>query len=468
MAINHREILVLDDDEVFCEALKDHLEMRGYAVSTASCIADAVHIFKEKAIDVAFIDQQLPDGDGLVFSKDLIRSGVGTKNVLITAFAGVSAAVDAIRAGAFDYLQKPVSLEALEVTLKHALQAAEIEAAQKNSEQLATGNVTPSSFVGTSEQMMEVRAQLRAIANAHPAPVLITGETGTGKGLAARIIQNLSQIPNRKFITVNCAAIPETMFEAELFGHERGAFTGAYRATKGLFELADGGILLLDEIGEIPYSMQAKLLRVLEDGLVRRLGSYLERRVRVRILASTNRNLQDMVSKNRFRADLFYRLAVLHIEIPPLRTHKEDIAELIRYLTKNHQPRVQKAFDEEVVMKLQEYDWPGNVRELRNTVQRALTLTKQENTTAAEMLFSSFSQSNPADISMDSVTIDRSVPIIPSPSQQPLLTLAELEKKYIEYILNKVGGNRTHAAKLLGLSRSTLKRWLRNQSPPAI
>lgn len=439
-------ILIADDDNTFRTVLADHLEMRGFSVQVASTAEETTKQLSLRSCDVLLLDQNLPDGDGVTLAQQLLESSRVSKIILVTAYADVTRAVKAMRAGVFDYVPKPIDLKELEIRLARAIRVDELERTEQLGRYVATRADRPNQITGSSPAARDLRARIDWAARAYPKPVLITGETGTGKGLAARAIHALSAAPRERLLHINCAAISESMFEAEMFGHERGVFTGALESRQGFFELADGGTLILDEIGDVPLAMQPKLLRALEDGLVRRVGGQVERSVRLRVIAVTNRDIEAMVSDGIFRRDLYFRLAVLQIIVPPLRNRVEDIPELVEQFLGDLAGYPNHRVSELDLERLKRHDWPGNVRELKNFIERYVVSERRDRelTTIGEI--------------SDSSSREGEKQALVEESHFP--TIAEMERAHIERALERTSGNRTAAAKLLGISRSTLKRKL--------
>ncbi len=371
----------------------------------------------------------------------------------MTAFAEVSRAVQAMRSGFIDYISKPIELDELELKIARVLRTVELE----KTEQLVdfrSRHAGPDSDVkGESAVAHRLQHELDMAASAYPTPVFITGETGTGKGVAARALHHMSSVARNNLVVINCASIAESMFESELFGHERGAFTGAVQARRGAFELADGGTLILDEIGEIPLHLQPKLLTVLDDGVVRRVGAEIEREVQLRIVATTNRNIEAMVRDGRFREDLYFRLAVIRIDIPPLRERSEDIPLLVRHFLAGFGQDPHNGPTGKELEQLNTYGWPGNVRELRNVVERYIIYRKLS--TAAG--FAPLSKGPAPRGSLPQVELGTAL----VPTTDEFLTIEEMRRRHIMAALARTGENRSAAARLLGVSRSTLKRTLK-------
>lgn len=440
---NHnRTIVVIDDDRLFCDSVRHALKPSDMTVLTAHSGNDGLAIVKNASTDVVLLDQKLPDGDGIDFCTPILAANENTKIIFITAYPSFENAVQAIKVGAYDYLSKPFELGELDLAVRQALRTLDLE----HTEQLQHFHRKQESdrtiLIGADQGLSDVEQLIQLAAN-NQAPVLITGETGTGKTLVAKAIHFRSQASDSAFIRVNCAAIAENLMEAELFGHEKGAFTGAVAAGKGLFEMADGGTLFLDEIGELPFHLQSKLLGVLDDQQIRRVGGQTFKPVNVRIIAATNADLADAVQAKRFREDLFYRLSVLHIHVPPLRERQKDIAPLADYFVSQIAQDQNIVVSPEQMTAMQMYSWPGNVRELRNIIERAILVRNGSQITPALLLSQNPHHSSP--------------PAAPS-RVTAVATLADVERTQILRALEHFQGNHTHAAKALGISRSTLVR----------
>lgn len=458
-------LLVAEDDACFREVLVEHLSRRNFDALQAASIEEARRIAQEQHPDVIVLDQCLPDGDGVTLAQELLSVGLVTKIILVTAHAELARAVAATRAGVFDYLEKPIELPVLEDTIRRAAKAAAVERQWLQPGRRNSAS-TPPVLVGSSQPLVRLRAQLEAAGRACPAPVLVTGETGTGKSLAARLIHTHSPRARGPFVVVNSAAIPDSMFEAEVFGHERGAFTGATETRAGLFEAAHGGTLVLDEVGEIPLSAQAKLLRAIEEGVVRRVGATGERPVDVRVVGTTNRDVEGLVSKGEFRSDLYYRIAVLRIELPPLRERRQDLPLLVWSLLTDLGADPHFGPSSELLDQISHHDWPGNVRELRNVLQRWLAAVgSSQNANVEEFMYPQgssritcapnvTSNSTHAPLRAATVELERS-------AVEPFPTLAAAEADHVRHALRRANNNRTKAADLLGISRATLRRKLR-------
>ena len=430
-------MLVVDDDRSLCATLADHFAgtMEVLAAPTG---AQGRRIAAERQVDIALVDHRLPDGEGAGLCGDLVASNEATKIIFITAYPSFSHVRQAIRAGAHDYLTKPFELEELELAVGRALRMQQLERVEQVSTYHALrdggGMVLDGLPAGVS-------GAIQAAACTH-APVLITGETGTGKSTLAKAIHASSDRRTAPFVGVNCAALPESLIEAELFGVDKGAFTGASSSRKGLFELAEGGTLLLDEVGEMPQHVQAKLLGVLDSGEYRRIGGSALRRSDVRIIAATNASLEGVGEKG-FRRDLYYRLSVVRIHLPALRDRKQDIPALCRQLLSASGSPAELSVAE--MDRLIAYSWPGNVRELRNVIDRALLLR-------TEPLCPS--------LHLDSPLVGASLPSSPSQhsADGDVSPLEEIERRHILAVFERFGGNLAKTAAALRVSLSTLKR----------
>jgi DNA-binding NtrC family response regulator len=434
-------ILVVDDEAGMRNFLERALRPRCARVETAGSVEDAAALMARLHFDLIVLDISLPGKSGMEWLRELRTGGYGGDIVLITAFADIETAIDALRGGASDFILKPFRVDQILNSIKRCFERARL--ARENfvlRRELAELGAEVDGLVGHSPQIQHLRALIKRVAPM-PTTVLLQGESGTGKEVTARALHQMSNRAQRPFVPVNCAAIAAELIESELFGHVKGAFTGASEARNGLFFYAHGGTLFLDEIGELPLAMQTKLLRALEERRIRPVGSEREVPVDVRIIAATNRDLAADVAAGRFRQDLFFRLAVVDITIPSLRSRKADIAELARHFMGLFSTQLgvePLPLTPEVMAWLEAYEWPGNVRELRNYVERSLIL-------------GSFLQHG--------LPVPAGVPG-PCPVEEELdeLTLAEIEKRHIQRVLAASGGNKSEAARRLGVSRKTLER----------
>jgi len=442
-----RRILILDDEVPLVEALVRHLGRRGYTPTPAYLVSEAVRAIEDSLRDgtpfqAIVTDLQLPDGDGRAIVR-LAREKLPRCPVLMmTGSRSVSGTVDAIRLGAVTVLEKPVPMETLEK---------ELTAAIADGAALEDG-LDPKEQAGVVGRSQAIRALLDVLLLAAPteATVLIEGETGTGKELVARAVHKLSRRARAPFVAVNCAALPESLVESELFGHTKGAFTGADRPREGRFQKAHGGTLFLDEIGEMPLSLQPKLLRAIQEGEVQPLGTDQPQKVDVRLIAATNRKLSEQVSAATFRADLYYRLNVVPLHLPPLRERREDVAPLVTHFLRGANRR----FTPEALAALERYSWPGNVREMENLIQRLLVLKPAGDLDVGDL---------PEPI-RGAGPVPAAAPSLPPEGIDLYAVLRELEDRLITEALDRSGGNKNKAAQSLGLNRTTLVEKLRKMS----
>ena len=432
-------VLVVDDEPAMRAALEANFTRHGWEVTTASGTPEAMERFRSSPCPLVITDMRMPDGDGLGVMQHVRSLSPHTAVIFLTAFGNVPEAVLAMQQGACDYLVKPVSFEQLRQAVTRVL-GNTIQGSKES---------FPGGIVGRSASLRGLVERACQVAKSD-ADVLIMAESGTGKELLAQFIHRTSARRDHPFVAVNCAAFPETLLESELFGHVRGAFTGAVASRPGKFELASGGTLLLDEISEMPFSLQPKLLRVLQEREVDRLGDTRPLRVDVRVIATTNRNLPSLVEEGRFRADLFYRLDVVPLTLPPLRERREDIPELVEHFVHKYAPPRAVRLTEELLRRLMEYDWPGNVRELENFVRRIVVLSRNP-VAGLEVLEGKEVAENKT-----------------MPSRLPAqgVTLRDMERQLLERTLETTGGNRTRAAEILGVSLRTVRNKIREFGLP--
>jgi DNA-binding NtrC family response regulator len=439
-------ILVIEDDATLSHLIVRQLEKAGYApTAVANWSAAQSHLAQHEPA-LILTDVRLPDGDSLEILPELVET---YPVIVLTAFGSVRNAVDAMKQGAADYLLKPVGLDELLLTIERALETSLLRREnQFCKRQLKARDAQKNLMVGQSAALREVLRLIEAVA-VDEITVLVQGESGTGKELVAKEIHNSSPRSKRSFVAVDCCTLQEKLFESELFGHEKGAFTGADRQKKGLVEVAEGGTLFLDEIGEIDATIQAKLLRILETGQFRRLGGTKDLMADVRVVAATNRNLKAMVDEGNFRADLYYRLNGFDLLAPPLRDRREDVPALAEHFIRNHSfsRRIEKRLNRVAQRKLIAYDWPGNIRELKNVIERAIILSRDKPIIGPEHLaFSSGPQSGNAMVNM---AFDHNP------------TLDELESEYLALQLKKFSGRRAEVANALGVSERSIYRMIK-------
>jgi DNA-binding NtrC family response regulator len=438
-----KRILVVDDDAAVRRTLEMHLVRRGYAVETAADGPSGVEKGASEAVDLVLLDLRLPKMDGFEVLQELKRLRPTLPVVVITAYDDMQTAIEAIRLGALDHLGKPLDLEELGEVLEKAVEIVELSKESFSLCDTADAPFQPHLIVGRSRAMKRVFKAIGAVADS-PTTVLLQGESGTGKELVARAIHFNSRLKARPFVPVTCSALAPTLLESELFGHEKGAFTGAYQAKPGKFELAQGGTLFLDEVSEVSPDIQVKLLRFLQEKEFERVGGVHTIRADVRVIAATNRDLGAMMGEGTFRQDLYYRLRVVSIELPPLRERREDIALLVKFfLEKIRRETGQsvEAVSQAAMDRIQEHSWPGNVRELENALRRAVLLS-------------------PGNVLVpEALQLERAGEGVPMPLL--LQSLEEMERRHIENILVFTAWDKTRAARILNISRPTLNKRIR-------
>jgi DNA-binding NtrC family response regulator len=442
-------VLLVDDDEALCQLLSERLGRRQIQVVSTPSPLEALERLKADRFDAVVTDVNLQGMNGIALCERVAQAGSDLPVVVITAFGDMDTAIAAIRAGAFDFLNKPFEIEELELRLDRARQHRALRRELQRLRQEVQSVRGPSELLGESPAMRRVQELLGKLA-ASEAPVLITGETGTGKELVARALHRSGRRRDAPFVVVDCGAIPHELLESELFGHVRGAFTDARSERRGLLLEADGGTLFLDEIGELPLELQPKLLRVLQEQVLRPVGSNTELGFDVRLLAATNRDLEALVDEGRFRRDLFFRLDVLHVALPPLRARGQDVLLLAQRFLAGCAARSGKpvaGLSPPVAERLLAYAWPGNVRELQNCIERSVALTEY-----AELVVDDLPERIRA--------YRREDVIVAGNDPTELVPLEEVERRYILRVLEAVGGRKSDAAHILGLDRKTLYRKL--------
>jgi len=427
--------------------VRDILSDESTEVITANTGKEGLKICTETKIDVVILDQKLPDAEGVSLCPSILQQNDQTKIIFVTAYPSFSNAVEAIKVGAHDYLSKPFEMAELELTVRQAFRTQEVEKTEQIQNDHDNKESEEIDLISGQGVFDEIRKMID-LAAASDAPVLITGETGTGKNVVARAIHYKSNLPKKLFLTANCAAFPESLIEAELFGSEKGAFTGATSLRRGIFELADGGTLVLDEIGSMPIHLQSKLLGVLEEKRIRRVGGELFKPINVRIIAISNSDLEEAIKNKLFRDDLYYRLSVIRIHIPPLRERKQDIPKLCEYFINKMARDTKTRLADSELNKLIEYEWQGNVRELKNVIERSLIIQRGQTLRPSQLL--RMVSNSPSFISENCVNKESGV-----------IILKTMEKQCIEQALDKYKNNFSQTAKALGISLSTLKRKLK-------
>jgi Response regulator containing CheY-like receiver, AAA-type ATPase, and DNA-binding domains len=440
-------ILVVDDDSSVRRVVQMQLSEAGYGVELAATGGEALRILGEKHPKLVITDLRMPDLDGIELLRRIGEDEIETTVIMVTAFGSIETAVQAMRLGAYDYITKPIDYDALLLAVNRAMERQNLIDEVRNLRSALDRRYGFESIIGHSKSLLRV-LEMAARVSQHDSTVLINGETGTGKELLARAIHYNSRRKNQPFVTINCGAIPKDLIEAELFGYSRGAFTGATTNKPGKVEMADGGTLFLDEIGELPLESQVKLLRLIQNGELERVGTTTAKVINVRIVAATNRNLSAMAEDGTFRSDLFYRLAVVPLYLPPLRERKEDIPELAEHLFRNAKEKhglQALRVSPSVIGRLAAYRWPGNIRELENVVERMLVLSNGELITEDDL---------PEDLRRVPVTTENNAPLsfeIPDEG----VSLEAIERELLLRALEKAGGNQTRAAQYLDISRRT-------------
>ena len=438
-------ILIIDDEKNIREGLSAALELDGYSVKLAANGAEGLALIEKGDIDLVITDLRMPGISGEEVLAKVRGESPGIPVIVLTGHGSIDTAVDAMRNGAYDFLTKPLSLDRLSLIVKRALAGRELEIRHSSLQQELNAQASFESIIGKSAEMQRIFQMVRKAADSK-ASVLITGESGTGKELIANALHNLSPRKSNPFIKVHCAALSETLLESELFGHEKGAFTGAAARKRGRFELANTGTIFLDEIGEINQNVQIKILRVLQDKRFERVGGEETLEVDVRVIAATNRNLEEEIAQGRFREDLFYRLNVVHIQVPPLRDRKDDIPLMLNAFLDEFNRENNKSitgFDSRSRSALYKYDWPGNIRQLRNCVESAVVMC-----------------------SGNEITLEDLPPTVRGAAESNVIqvpvgiTMAEAEKIIIQQNLASNQGNKTKTADILGIGRKTLHRKL--------
>ena len=439
-------ILIVDDEDAQRSILKGYLEKKGYKIYSASSGTEGIKTVQNNLIDIVLSDFKMPDKTGLEVLEEVKKINPEISFVILTAYGTIEDAVKAMRLGAFDYISKPVDLDELDLMIERIIEHNNLKSEIQILKNQLKEKFKIDSFISHSAKMEEVLSVAARAADSK-ATILITGESGTGKEVLAKSIHYVSPRKEKPFIAVNIPALPETLLESELFGHEKGAFTGADKAKKGRFELADGGTIFLDEIGDIPINLQVKLLRVLQEHQIEKVGSSENINIDVRIIAATHQNLEEKIKDGSFREDLFYRLNIVSLHIPPLRERREDVLPLIEYFTEKYSKensRNKLSLSKEVIDSLIKYNFPGNVRELENIIERAVVLCRSEAITSNDLpnVVKGFKAEKE---------------ILQKESGNLIDQVEELEKKLIFDALSNANGNQSQAGRILGLTERNLR-----------
>lgn len=444
-------VLVIDDEEGIRSVLADLLDEMGFETICAGDGKAGLQIALQQDCDLALVDLSLPGIDGLEVLRRIKENKFDLPVIMVTGYASMHTAIEALKLGAYDYIAKPFDLEGVQVTIARAIERRRLIDENRYLKEQMRQQFGFDNVIGSNPRIQQAYVLAAQVAGSN-ASVLILGETGTGKEYLARTIHYQSPRADRPFVKVSCAALPETLLESELFGHEKGAFTNAISRRIGRFEMADGGTLFLDEVGDMTPATQLKLLRVLQEKQFERVGGSETLKTDVRIIAATNRDLKKAILDKEFREDLYYRLNVVTIELPPLRERSEDIPELVEHFIHKYNLETGKKIEgvaPESMALLKSYSWPGNIRELENCIERAVILCHGRKILPQHLLFSGVTTRNEED----------------SKSSQHLKSLAEVEREYIEDVLARCGGNQSRAASILGIDRKTLRNKLRQSKP---
>jgi DNA-binding NtrC family response regulator len=445
-------VLIIEDEEDVRSALVKRLRMHGYAADVAATGAEGLKRLADAGADLVLLDYRLPDADGLELLEKIRRQWPDILTVMMTAYTNVEIAIQAIRLGAHDYVSKPFSLDEMMVVVDKALEAKRLRTEVDRIHLTQIGEFGFERIVAHSPKMIEIVNLLKHLAESEARTILLQGESGTGKDLAAKVVHFHSPRAARPFMNITCTALPESLLESELFGHEKGAFTDAHQQKQGLFELADGGTIFLDEIGDMPPSLQAKLLRFLEETAFRRVGGTKDIRVDVRIIAATNRHLRGLVADGRFREDLFYRLNVFPVTLPPLRERPEDIPLLAEHFIHQYNREFRKevtGIDSAALAAIQAYTWPGNVREMKNIIERVMLLSAGSRLTLVDL---------PAELKTPATAAAgvRGPPTVIEFGPEGI-DIHEVERMLVRRALEQTRGNQSRAAALLHISRDQLR-----------
>lgn len=444
------KILVIDDEKLLRWSLQQSLSKDGYIVFSAETGTEGLRLFKEEMPDIVLLDINLPDISGVTVLEQIMEINKEAIVVMITAYSDVQTAVKTVKLGAYDFIEKPFNMDKLNILISKAVETVSLRKDVSTYRHILSEKYNFSSIIGESPEIKKVVEICRKISTSDATTILLQGESGTGKDLLARVIHYQSRRADKPFLEINCTALPESLIESELFGYEKGAFTDAKSTKKGLFELADGGTIYLDEIGDMKPGTQAKLLKVIENKTFKRIGGVKDITVDVRIIAATNRNLEEAIKEGNFREDLYYRLNVIPVKLPPLREREKDVLLLAQYFIEHFNREFKKhvkGLSPSVQEKFLSYHWPGNVRELKNLLERIMILENPEIILPEHL---------PCEINPSSVVEQNNArPVIRLPETG--IDIDEVEKELIKQALERTGNNQTRAARLLNLSRDALR-----------
>jgi len=442
------KILIIDDEKLLRWSLQQALSKEGYTVLSAETGQEGLKIFKDELPDIVLLDINLPDVSGVTVLEQIMEINRDTIVFMITAYSDIPTAVKTVKLGAYDFIEKPFNIEKLNILISKAAETVSLRKDVSTYRHILSERYNYSSIIGESEEIKKIKEIAKKIATSDATTILLQGESGTGKDLLAKVIHYQSRRADRPFLEINCTALPESLIESELFGYEKGAFTDAKSTKKGLFELADGGTIYLDEIGDMKLGTQAKLLKVIENKTFKRIGGIKDITVNVRIIAATNRNLEEAVKDGTFREDLYYRLNVIPVKLPPLRERERDVLILARYFIDQFNKEFKKhvkGLSPVVEERFLSYHWPGNIRELKNLIERIMILESTDLILPEHL---------PCEV--NPVNKDKQKkPVIVLPEEG--IDIEEVEKDLIKQALQMTGNNQTKAAKLLNLSRDALR-----------
>ncbi|HZI95489.1 MAG TPA: sigma-54 dependent transcriptional regulator [Patescibacteria group bacterium] len=447
--MHNERILIIEDEKLLRWTLRERLEREGYDVAEAATGQEGLALGEDSPVDLLLLDHRLPDTTGIDVLRRFLPTHSDVPVILMTAYSTVETAVEAIKLGAFDYINKPFNQDELSMRISKALEDSRMQRELRSWRSRQKERYGPTSLLGKSPGIDEVRQLIGKIGRSAATTVLIMGESGTGKDLVAKAIHYASDRANRPFMNITCTALPETLLESELMGHEQGSFTDARRQKQGLFELADGGTIFLDEIGDMGVALQSKLLRFLQEKTFRHVGGIKDIKVDVRVIAATNRDLEKSVAEGRFREDLYYRLKVIPINLPPLRGRPEDIPLLAKHFIDMFNREFKKrtrGLTEEATGRLAAYPWPGNVRELRNVIERAMILETKDLLDVEDLPAEILNRPAIGDCDGDRFNLP-----------EDGVSLKVLEREMVKQALGRTRGNQTRAARLLGISRDALR-----------